>query len=264
MRILVVGDPHGVLPKKIPKNVDLILITGDIGKADLARKRFFENIKRERKGLLKLEKTPVFEKKIWQEIYLSSIFIAKHFSKFVPTYSLLGNVGTQTDFETKKEEKKLGIKLPYLRSGLENIKNFYLVRNRIRNFKGLRFGFLEHFIDNSWIKEFNEKDKKRIKRAQKETSKFKRILNGFGKVDVLISHQPPYGILDKINGKYGAPKSWWGKHAGSKVVLDYIKRKQPRYVFCGHIHEGKGKVKIGKTEVYNVGVSGDYVLIDIN
>ena len=39
MKVLVIGDPHGVLPKKIPRKVDLILITGDLGKADLARKR---------------------------------------------------------------------------------------------------------------------------------------------------------------------------------------------------------------------------------
>lgn len=264
MKILVIGDPHGVLPKKIPENIDLILITGDLGKADLARKRFFENIKRSGEGLPELEKTSVFEKKIWQEIYFSSIYVAKYFSKIAPTYSLLGNIGTNTDFETKKEEKKLGIKLPYLRKGLGKIRNFHLVRNRVRNFEGLRFGFLDNFIDNSWIKEFNEKDKKRIKNAKRETAKAKQILNWFGNVDVLISHQPPYGYLDKISGKYGAPKSWWGKHAGSKVVLDYIKKKQPRYVFCGHIHEGKGKVKIGKTEVYNVGISGDYVLLDID
>ena len=264
MRILAVGDPHGVLPKSIPKNVDKILLIGDLGKADLARKRFFENIERKKKGLLEIEKTSVFEKKIWQEIYFSSIYVAKYFSKIAPTYSLLGNVGTNTDFKTKKEEKKLGIKLPYLREGLGKIRNFHLVRNSVRKINGLRFGFLDYFVDNCWIKEFEIKDEKLIKRAQRETDKAKKILNWFRNVDILISHQPPYGYLDKISGKYGAPKSWWGKHAGSKVVLDYIKKKQPKYVFCGHIHEGKGKVKIGKTEVYNVGVSGDYVLLDVN
>jgi Icc-related predicted phosphoesterase len=42
MKILTIGDPHGDLEKikKIPiKNIDLILVTGDIGKATLARKR---------------------------------------------------------------------------------------------------------------------------------------------------------------------------------------------------------------------------------
>lgn len=54
MKILAIGDPHGNLSKikKIPiKNSDLILLTGDLGKADFARQRFFKNIKRKKQGL---------------------------------------------------------------------------------------------------------------------------------------------------------------------------------------------------------------------
>jgi len=264
MRTLIIGDPHGKLPKRIPENLDLILITGDLGKADLARERFFENIERKKKGLLELEKTPVFEKKILQEIASSSLNVVKYFSDIAPTYSILGNVGASTDSEIKKEEKKLGMKLPYIRSELESIKNFNIVINRVRRINGLRFGFLDYFVDNCWIKEFNIKDEKLVKEAQRETARAEKILQWFGNLDVLVCHQPPYRVLDEISEKYGAPKSWWGKHAGSKVILDYIKKKQPRYVFCGHIHEGKGREKIRETEVYNVGSNGDYVLIDLD
>ena len=43
MKILIIGDPHGNLryPKSVLKQAEIIFITGDIGKADLARKRFF-------------------------------------------------------------------------------------------------------------------------------------------------------------------------------------------------------------------------------
>ena len=45
MKFLLVGDPHGVLPKKIPKGkFDAVLITGDLGKIDIARKIAFEKI----------------------------------------------------------------------------------------------------------------------------------------------------------------------------------------------------------------------------
>ena len=67
-------------------------------------------------------------------------------------------------------------------------------------------------------------------------------------------------IFDKVSPKYNPPKDWIGKHAGSKVILDYIKKYQPKYVFCGHIHEGEGKAKIGKTEVYNLGVAGHKII----
>ena len=51
MKILAIGDPHGDIGKvrKIPfREVDLILLTGDLGKADLVRKRAFENIDRKK------------------------------------------------------------------------------------------------------------------------------------------------------------------------------------------------------------------------
>jgi Icc-related predicted phosphoesterase len=90
--------------------------------------------------------------------------------------------------------------------------------------------------------------------------KAKKILNNFGFLDILVSHHPPYGYLDKVSSKYNPPKPWIGKHAGSKTILDYIKKYQPKYVFCGHIHEGEGKAKIGKTEVYNLGVAGHKII----
>ena len=48
MKICAIGDPHGELKKikKVSKDVDFYLVTGDLGKADLARKKCFENIGR--------------------------------------------------------------------------------------------------------------------------------------------------------------------------------------------------------------------------
>ena len=126
----------------------------------------------------------------------------------------------------------------------------------------LKIGFLEYFTDNSWVKEFQSKDKKTIKRARLGTAKAKRVLKRFGKVDILVCHQPPYGVLDKVGKEGGAPKKWQGKHAGSKAVLDYIKKYQPQYCLCGHIHEGNGEKKIGKTRVINLGLHG-WKIIDI-
>ena len=99
-----------------------------------------------------------------------------------------------------------------------------------------------------------------MKSAKKQTSKTKKALKWFNKVDILVMHQPPHKVLDLVGAP--APMHWRGKHAGSRVLLDYIKRKQPKYVFCGHIHEGEGYKKVGKTEVYNLGVAG-HKIIDI-
>lgn len=264
MRLLIIGDPHGKLPGRIPKNVDLVLITGDIGNADLARKRFFENLKREKKGLAEIPETAEFVRKSHLEIYNSSLRIVKRLAKIAPVYFILGNVGMY-DAEVRKESKKLGVKLPLLVSGLKNVKNVRMISNRFVNFNGLRIGGLEYFLCESWVREFDRKNKERMKRAKKESAKARRILRWFGKnkIDILLCHQPPYGILDKVNSEF-TPKDWRGKHAGSKVILDFIKKyKNLKYVFCGHIHEGKGRKKIGKTEVINAGFNGDYLVVDV-
>lgn len=259
MKICVIGDPHGDLSriKKIPLfDVDLVLLTGDLGKANLARERFFENQKRKQKGLPELKEDKQFIKEVHNEIHNSTIELLKYLSKFALIYTIEGNVGIPNKSEVKKDYKKYGIKLKSTRDEIKKIRNVKLVENRLRVFKNLRIGFLEYFTDISWVKEFKPKDyAKSMKRAKKQSDKAKRVLRWFNSVDILICHQPPYGILDKVNFP-GAPKHWQNKHAGSKVILDYIKRKQPKYVFCGHIHEGKGMKNIGKTQVYNLGVCG--------
>lgn len=266
MKILAIGDPHGNLEKikKIPiKGVDLILITGDLGKADIARQRNTKNIKREKEGLPKLEWGAEGMKKSYMEIYNSTFNILRYLYKFSPIYSIIGNVAPSMvyDSNVRKEEKKYGIKLPSFRQEMNKMKNFHLVRNKLRNFNGIKIGFLEAFWDSCWAKEFNLKNRKKIISMRKETEKAKKILNNFGKVDILICHWPPFGYLDLVNSKKG-PEERNGKHAGSKVILEYIRKYQPKYVFCGHIHEGEGKAKIGRTEVYNLGVAG-HKIIDI-
>ncbi len=256
MKILIASDLHGntkELQKFSKKKLDAILCAGDAGKANLARERFFENEKRKKRGLSELEYDKNFEKSAYKEIYDSTISAWKMMAKIAPTYSILGNVGMDMiyDSNVKKDEKKYRIKLPYLRRAMNKIKNFHFVRNRVRKIGKLRVGFLEYFSDVCWFKEYNDKDKKRIARAIKQTDKVRKILKNFGKLDILVCHQPPYGYLDQTNNPH-APKDWKGKHAGSKAILDYIKKYQPKYVFCGHIHEGVGKAKIGKTEVYNI------------
>jgi len=264
MRIAVIGDPHGSEKvKKIPlRNVDVILLTGDLGKADLARKMCFDNIERQRLGLPKKEYPNYLEKRAFIQSYSSTMKLIKYFAKFAPVYTIFGNVD-QGNVEIRKLSKKIGYDLPLLTKNLNDLDNVKVINNKVVNFNGISIGGLEYFRDTNWVQDFKPADfKKRMKSAKKETEKAKKILNRFGKVDLLLCHQPPYGVLDKVNFP-GAPKHWQGKHAGSKTILSYIKKKQPTYVFCGHIHEGEGMKKIGKTRVYNLGCAGGYSIIDV-
>ena len=74
---------------------------------------------------------------------------------------------------------------------------------------------------------------------------------------VLISHEPPYGVQDKV---------FLGMHGGNKDLRDMIDKFKPRLVLCGHIHEDPGITKIGKTIVINcsMGKRGEGALIELN
>jgi len=62
---------------------------------------------------------------------------------------------------------------------------------------------------------------------------------------VLVCHQPPYNTLnDLAQGK---------EHVGSQAVRKFIERCQPLICFTGHIHEGEGIDRLGRTFVINPG-----------
>lgn len=264
MKILTIGDPHGSLDKikEIPMNgIDLILLTGDLGSASIMRKMAFENIERKKQGLPEIEYSPRQEKRAFMEAYKSTVSLVKYLSRIAPVYTIFGNVES-SNYETRKKSKEIGLTLPLLYNSLNSLNGVRVINNVPANFNGVRIGGLEYFIDTSWVREFKPSDfKEKMKDAKKQTAKAKRVLQGFEDIDILVCHQPPYGYLDKVTSEF-APKSWRGKHAGSTTILKYIQSRQPKYVFCGHIHEGEGMKRIGKTEVYNLGIAS-YKIIDL-
>jgi len=60
--------------------------------------------------------------------------------------------------------------------------------------------------------------------------------------DVLITHTPPYGILDQIPG---------GEHVGCEELLKALSRVRPRVHVFGHIHESYGVLKQDGTTFIN-------------
>lgn len=60
--------------------------------------------------------------------------------------------------------------------------------------------------------------------------------------DVLVVHPPPYGVRDRVLGRF---------HAGSRAVKRLVERRAPALVVCGHIHEQAGIENLGKTVVVN-------------
>jgi uncharacterized protein len=73
---------------------------------------------------------------------------------------------------------------------------------------------------------------------------------------VLISHSPPYGIVDR---------SALGQNLGSKSVRAAIEKFSPHLVICGHIHDSwQQQQMLGSTLVINAGPSGQRIELTID
>jgi len=73
--------------------------------------------------------------------------------------------------------------------------------------------------------------------------------------DVLVTHGPPYGILDSVERVVG---QWFGEdaaveveHTGCEELRAAVLRVGPRLNVFGHIHEGYGTDRLGKTICVN-------------
>ena len=75
--------------------------------------------------------------------------------------------------------------------------------------------------------------------------------------DVLVVHEPPWGLLDDVGG---------GRHIGFREHLDAMDRIQPKVLLCGHCHECPGLVIHRGTTVVNctLGSGGHGALVEVD
>jgi len=115
-----------------------------------------------------------------------------------------------------------------------------------------------------------DKTQKELAKTRKDFKKtLKSVDRLFKKVDVyntiFLVHNVPFNTkLDKITSKH-APAAVRGKHYGSLVARKIIEKYQPPLCVGGHMHEGFGVDKIGKTICVNngEGSKNQYAVIEI-
>jgi len=242
MKIAAIGDPHGHVEKieNIPLNdADLALITGDLGQADAVKKLALQYLGPDGRKSLKHGSHAEDFRQAFMKSYNSALEVVEHIARFCPVFTIRGNADLSND-DIRKFSRMFDTRLPFLYDSLKKMHNVRLIDNVLALFHGARIGGIKYFADVSWVEEFELAGIDKIKRrATVETAKTLRILERFSNVDILVTHVPPYGILDTV-GYTGMPTGWGGRHAGSRTILEYIMERHPRYVLCGHIHEGEG------------------------
>lgn len=75
-------------------------------------------------------------------------------------------------------------------------------------------------------------------------------------LDILLTHDQPYGwgdILEQLITPWAD-----SSHIGNQPLAQAILKKQPKYLFCGHLHSTTHNcVEIGKTKRYNVSIKDE-------
>lgn len=86
---------------------------------------------------------------------------------------------------------------------------------------------------------------------EEQDEKYERHLNIIGKIDIVLSHDAPYGVSDIILQK----DCLWadGSNIGNESLRKFLEKAQPKMNLHGHLHTtNHEKEMLGDTEVYNI------------
>jgi predicted phosphodiesterase len=77
----------------------------------------------------------------------------------------------------------------------------------------------------------------------------KKLFSLGTKIDVLLTHEPPFGAATSLHPKY--------EQSGSPAAREFIQDFQPAYHFCGHYHEeGNALFTTARTKSYHLNAVG--------
>ncbi|MFH0869067.1 MAG: metallophosphoesterase [archaeon] len=274
MKILAVSDFDNGFPKNLGRILkkekpDVILAGGDFCYGTKIRKMMFANyhgksnwydaIGKKKAAKLLLEST-AFGNKVLKILNGAGI----------PVFLVYGN----NDRIGYKKEKWALLRKDFFTPLVKKYKNIQPIDLGIAKYCGCYFVGYGQGCSSPEIPMYKVqargKTKKEISKAKKDFKKtLKSVDRLFKKVDIyntiFLVHNVPFGTkLDKITSK-SAPKIVQGKHYGSVVVRKIIEKYHPPLCIGGHMHEGFGVAKIGKTTCINdgEGTKGRYAIIEI-
>lgn len=258
MKILAIGDFHGEWDKKWERlikkeKIDLVISNGDYFPFDY-RDLWFKHCYGK-----DCELWEVIGKKKMREFLLKDLnkgekAIARLNSLKVPVFSVIGNLdhGNYNDTHNTKKIKKgkswKWAEQDFFKKLIKKYRNIMMI-----DYKAVRFGEFVFIGARGGTNPGHVKSK--IYKKHKEI--LNRLFRRYNKEKVIfISHNVPYNTkLDKISMK--AHLKVRGKHYGSKLIRRAIDKWEPILHIGGHIHEGRGRDKLGKTVCVNPGAAHD-------
>jgi Icc-related predicted phosphoesterase len=292
MKILVIGDLHGRKPRIHFKEFDCIIQVGDVcDDRKLGRywRLWFHLLKKlgedapsaeelmlsdiGENGIKLLEKESLIQgRKILE--YLSSFgkpvfFVPGNWDQSFGETSVKNTGISNYAYYKRWFERFLGLNTnKFLIKGIKNVYDC-----QFRNNEFNKLNFLGYGLSNNQER-IGKNPKKSL--TKYEISKLNIIYNKIMSTlvsvhnlrdkkcpTIFISHNIPYKTkLDVVKDK----KSYaYGKHLGSAIARDFCEKHKPLICVGGHVHEGVGKDKIGKTLLINPGYGENaQVLIDID
>lgn len=243
MKICVFGDIHGQ-EIKIPR-ADLYLLTGDLSglpEEDEMRlkKTFRTEINSPIEQRISFLKSHVEQKVVNRFINSAEQILRKFSSTGKPVFYVSGNrevifdlIITQLNSHLETLEEKT--------TDLDNVK---CIDSEIIELAGARILGIPFIPSKEWYIE----NYLQIVGFKSKFEQLRRVPRSFLNVksDIVLSHCPPFGLVDLDNNSV---------NVGIKSLREYIDRNEPKYFFCGHIHEATGVEAYNRTKLINMGTS---------
>ncbi len=289
MKILVIGDLHGRMPRIHFKKFDCIIQIGDVCDDREFRpyyKKWFKKLKEKDynesiDSLLLRELGEKTLKKLEEDSIRKGRKILKYLSSFgKPLFFIPGNWDFSYGKITVKDpDKNIYNYLKYFYQAyraknsnpklVRGIKNLYDCQYKLYNFLEINlvgYGLISGRDNVSRVRK--KVTKKQYSILKKMHEKIEFTLNNLFKrrnkklPTIFLSHNVPYGILDKIKDKKNVN---YGLHFGSQLAKKMCFKFKPILCIAGHMHENPGKKKLGSTTVINTGYGRDaQILIDLD
>ncbi len=267
MKLLVVGDFHGEFPQKIStivrkEKIDVVVSNGDYFPFAF-RKLWFKHCYGTEQELWEFIGKKKYRKLIEKEVRAGERVLKALNALPVPVVTVYGNVDRSGNEDTTDFPQAKGIK----HWEFEEMDFFRPLVRRYSNVHHITYGLCKigkYVFIGAYGSSFPGRVKSKAYRRSKK--KLDALFESCKHENVIfVSHNVPYETrLDKIGNK---AHPWAkGRHYGSKIVRRAVDRWQPLLHVGGHIHEGRGMQRLGKTLCVNPGSvhEGKYAIVEVS